>query len=82
MPSCSAKINFLLGLEERTQRDNTLGGLFNQNMENFSEIFFSLVEKSQKIKQPVTLFTLISEEQVAKWRLRFGGKQEKEEKKE
>ena len=75
MPSCSAKINFLLGLEERTQRDNTLGGIFNNNMENFSEIFFSLIEKSQKIKQPIPIFTLFSEEQVAKWRLRFGGKQ-------
>ena len=31
MPSCSAKINFLLGLEERTPRDNVLGGIFNNN---------------------------------------------------
>ncbi|MCB0371145.1 MAG: hypothetical protein KDD45_17450, partial [Bdellovibrionales bacterium] len=31
MPSCSAKINFLLGLEDRTPRDDKLGGFFNNN---------------------------------------------------
>ncbi len=42
MPSTSAKINFLLGLEERTHVDATLGKLFNHNEESFFTIFLGL----------------------------------------
>jgi hypothetical protein len=73
MPSTSAKINFLLGIEERTQRDASLGKYLNE--ENcFERHFLSLTEKSKGIRQPVPLFNLFSEEQMEKWRLRFSGK--------
>ena len=53
MPSTSAKINFLLGLE-RTERDDKLG--FFINSEGFDNIFHRLTENSKGLKEPVTLF--------------------------
>ena len=50
MPSTSAKINFLLGLEERTPRDAQLGKVLNNG--NFKEIFLDLTSKSKAIRQP------------------------------
>jgi hypothetical protein len=73
MPSTSAKINFLLGLEERTPRDAQLGKVLNNG--NFKEIFLDLTSKSKAIRQPIPLFKKFTEEQAAQWRERFGGKQ-------
>ena len=75
MPSTSAKICFLLGLE-RTQHDATLGRFFNQKENVFLRVFLGLTAKSTGIRQPIPLFNTISEEQTALWRERFGGKQE------
>ena len=73
MPSTSAKINYLLGLEERTQHDVQLGKVLSSG--NFKEIFLGLTGKSKAIRQPIPLFKKFSEEQAAQWRERFGGKQ-------
>lgn len=44
MPSTSAKINYLLGLGERTEHDAVLGKAFNTG--NFKEVFLGLTAKS------------------------------------
>ena len=44
MPSTSAKINYLLGLGERTEHDAVLGKTFNNG--NFKEVFLGLTAKS------------------------------------
>jgi methionyl-tRNA synthetase len=44
LPSTSAKINYLLGLSDRTEHDATLGKVFNSG--NFKEIFLGLTTKS------------------------------------
>jgi methionyl-tRNA synthetase len=74
MPSTSAKINFLLGVEERTQHDAQLGKVLNEG--NFKEVFLGLTAKSKGIRAPVALFNKFSEEQAAVWREKFKGKQE------
>jgi methionyl-tRNA synthetase len=76
MPSTSAKISFLLGLEERTQHDAQLGKVLNEGV--FKEVFLGLTAKSKAIRQPVPLFTKFSEEQAATWREKFRGKQTNE----
>ena len=73
MPSTSAKINFLLGLEERTQHDAQLGKVLNEGV--FKDVFLGLTAKSKAIRQPVALFTKFSEDQAAVWREKFRGKQ-------
>lgn len=55
MPSTSAKINFLLGLEERTAHDAQLGKVLNEG--RFKEVFLGLTGKSKAIRQPIPLFT-------------------------
>jgi hypothetical protein len=71
MPSTSAKINFLLGLEERSDFEACLGKHLNAN---FRECFLGLVKKSTGVKQPIPLFTFFTEEQVKRWREKFRGK--------
>lgn len=73
MPSTSAKINFLLGLEERTAHDAQLGKVFNEGV--FKEVFLGLTSKSKAIRQPIPLFNVFSEEQASAWREKFKGKQ-------
>lgn len=72
MPSTAAKINFLLGVEERTQHDAQLGKVLNEGV--FKDVFLGLTGKSKGIRQPVPLFTKFTEEQAAAWRERFRGK--------
>jgi methionyl-tRNA synthetase len=74
MPSTAAKINFLLGLEERTQHDAQLGKVINEGV--FKEIFLGLTAKSKGVRQPVPLFNRFTKEQAASWRDRFRGKVE------
>lgn len=71
MPSTSAKMNFLLGLEDRTELDDILGSKLNFN---FKETFLNLTVKSSGVKQPIPLFTMFTEEQVKRWRETFRGK--------
>lgn len=66
MPSTSAKINFLLGLEERTEHDSQLGKVLNEGV--FKEVFLGLTNKSKSIRLPVPLFTEFTPEQTATWR--------------
>lgn len=74
MPSTSAKINFLLGLEDRTPYDQQLGKALNEGV--FKEVFLGLTSKSKGIKQPIPLFTNFTEEQASVWREKFKGKQQ------
>jgi len=55
MPSTSAKINYLLGLEKRTEEDAILGKILNEG--DFKSIFLNLTLKSGTIRQPIPLFT-------------------------
>ena len=55
MPSTAAKINFLLGLEQRTQHDAQLGRVINEGV--FKDVFLGLTAKSKGVKQPIPLFT-------------------------
>ena len=64
MPSCSAKINFMLGLEDRTEHDEHLGKHINDNIQNFKDIFLELTAKSKGIKQPILLFNKLTEQQI------------------
>ena len=73
MPSSSAKINFILGLE-RTPFDETLGRQLNHEPHKFIENFLQLTGKSAGLRQPVPLFSKFSEQQVGEWRDRFKGK--------
>jgi methionyl-tRNA synthetase len=77
MPSTSAKINFLLGLEDRTQHDAVLGKVLNEGVGEgeFKKVFLGLTSKSKGIRQPVPLFNTFTEEQAAVWRDKFRGKQ-------
>lgn len=59
MPSTSAKINFLLGLEDRSPYDQQLGKALNEGV--FKEVFLGLTSKSKGIKQPIPLFTTFTE---------------------
>lgn len=68
MPSTSAKINFLLGLEVRTEHDAILGKIFNQEGGDFKNTFINLTAKSQSIRKPIELFNPLSEEQANTWR--------------
>jgi hypothetical protein len=54
MPSVSAKINFLLGCEHRTDRDEKLIQYVRKN--KFDTTFLALTENSKGIKEPVALF--------------------------
>jgi hypothetical protein len=72
MPSTSAKINYLLGLGERTEHDATLGKAFNTG--NFKEVFLGLTAKSESIRQPIPLFTAYTPELANSLREKFKGK--------
>jgi len=76
MPSVSAKINFLLGCEERTARDEKLIQYLRKN--KFEAAFLSLTDASKGIREPVALFRKFSEEEIKKLRDTYSGKQVKQ----
>ena len=70
MPSSSAKINFLLGIE-RSKNDDILGKII--RVEGFKNVFWNLTVGSIGLREPVPLFREYSEEEKVKWRNQFGG---------
>lgn len=70
LPSTSAKINYLLGIE-RDEDDEVLGQIVNEA--GVLNIFPSLTERSTGLKTPIPLFTQYSEQQVQEWRQKFQG---------
>lgn len=71
MPSTSAKINYLLGLE-RTDRDEVLGQIVQEA--GLINIFSNLTEDSKGLRQPIELFKEYTAEEAEAWRDRFKGK--------
>jgi hypothetical protein len=53
MPSTSAKINYLLGIE-RTERDEIFGQILNEA--GLFNIFNTLTEESKGLRTPIVLF--------------------------
>lgn len=73
IPSTSAKINFLLGCEVRTPRDNKLIGYLRN--EKFDGALLTLLQDSKGIREPVALFRTLTKEEIEQWRNTFKGKQ-------
>ncbi|KRX09065.1 Aminoacyl-tRNA synthetase, class 1a, anticodon-binding [Pseudocohnilembus persalinus] len=74
LPSLSAKINFLLGFEERTERDEFLIKELAQAQDPVKAIL-SLVKPNQQINQPVGLFKELTQEEIEGFKAKFGGQQ-------
>lgn len=55
MPSLSAKINFLLNLEKRSERDDTLLEYINKGKDH--KILLTFIPQNLIIRKPVVLFT-------------------------
>lgn len=72
MPSTSAKINFLLGVE-KDERSPTFGK--NVTEGDFVANFYNFTQHSTGLRAPVPLFTEYTKEQVEAWRQKFAGKQ-------
>ncbi len=77
MPSTSAKINYLLGVE-KDERNPVLGKYLNEKMKNqgeFDRYLLSLTKVSTGLKRPIALFQEYSDEDMREWREKFAGKQ-------
>lgn len=61
MPSTSAKINYLLGIE-RTERDEVFGQIVNEA--GLFNIFNTLTEESKGLRTPIPLFTNYTAEET------------------
>jgi len=70
LPSTSAKINYLLGID-RNDDDEVLGQIVNEA--GVLNIFPSLTERSHGLRTPIALFTEYKEEKIEEWRKKFGG---------
>lgn len=73
MPSTSAKINYLLGLEHRSKHDNILGKILIDT--DFKTTLLGLLGNSKGIKKPIRLFRKYTEAEMVAWQDKFKGKQ-------
>ena len=64
MPTLAVKINYFMGFEKRTPRDDTFLEFINSDPQNM----LSCVPFGQKINQPFPLITQISNDDVASLR--------------
>lgn len=73
MPSLSAKINFVLGQEVRTPRDEKILEFISSHTDGISGIL-SLVPGGQIINEPVPIFSKLENEQIENFKTQFAGK--------
>ncbi|KAM3134227.1 hypothetical protein pb186bvf_013647 [Paramecium bursaria] len=71
IPSVSAKINFLLGFEKRTQEDDIIFEVILRAPDQLAG-FLNLVPKGQKLNQPITLFKEFTQQQLDHWKAIYG----------
>ncbi|CAD8159180.1 unnamed protein product [Paramecium octaurelia] len=74
MPSVSAKINFTLGFNQRTEKDDKLFEHVLSYDNNVSALL-NLVKPGQPINQPVPIFREFKPEEIENWRQQYKGQQ-------